>query len=87
MYTCYSPYSLQGSVLGPVLFLCFINDLPDVVQGIIKVFADDTKIYSCIQNVQGFEKLQEDLDKLCDWSHKWKLSFNAGKCKVMHIGI
>lgn len=76
----------QGSVLGPVLFLCFINDLPDVVEGIVKVFADDSKVYSCVKTEDDYERLQADLDKLCDWSSKWKLSFNASKCKVMHIG-
>jgi hypothetical protein len=76
----------QGSVLGPVLFLCFINDLPDVVNGIVKIFADDTKIYSNVNTTTQCDELQQDLDNLCDWSSKWKLSFNAKKCKVMHIG-
>lgn len=76
----------QGSVLGPVLFLCFINDLPQVVEGIVKIFADDTKIYSAISDPQQCEKLQQDLDNLCNWSTESKLSFNASKCKVMHIG-
>ena len=76
----------QGNVLGPILFLCFINDLPDVVSGIVKTFADDTKLYSQVPNIEESENLLVDLDKLCDWSEKWKLSFNADKCMVMHIG-
>ena len=76
----------QGSVLGPILFLCFINDLPDVVSGIVKIFADDTKIYSHVPNQDLCDKLQTDLDNLCKWSDEWKLSFNVKKCKVLHIG-
>ena len=76
----------QGSVLGPVLFITFINDLPDTVSGLVKIFADDSKIYSAVGEDQQQQNLQYDLDKLCDWSRKWKLSFNATKCKVMHFG-
>jgi hypothetical protein len=80
----------QGSVLGPVLFVTFINDLPDIVSGLVKIFADDSKIYSSVENEQQQQVLQNDLhvDRLhvCDWSRKWKLSFNATKCKVMHFG-
>ncbi|CAG2209440.1 unnamed protein product [Mytilus edulis] len=55
----------QGSVLGPVLFLIFINDLPDVVEGIVKVFADDCKVYSKVSSDYERCKLQENLDRLC----------------------
>ncbi|CAG2205157.1 unnamed protein product [Mytilus edulis] len=60
--------------------------MPDAVAGLIKVFADDTKVYSSVINEQQHQDLQDDLDRLCDWSRKWKLSFNASKCKVMHFG-
>jgi len=76
----------QGSVLGPILFLSFINDLPDTVTGLVKIFADDSKIYFSVINEQQHHNLQDDLDRLCDWSRKWKLCFNASKCKVMHFG-
>lgn len=76
----------QGSVLGPVLFLVFINDLPDVVKGLVKIFADDTKLYGKAGNQVDHLQMQRDLDSLCDWSDKWKLRFNASKCKVMHLG-
>jgi hypothetical protein len=76
----------QGSVLGPILFLSFINDLPDTVTGLVKIFADDSKIYFSVINEQQHQNLQDDLDRLCDWSRKWKLCFNASKCKVMHFG-
>ena len=76
----------QGSVLGPVLFLCFINDQPNVVEGIVKIFADDTKLYACVSKEEKCEALQKDLDNLCNWSEWWKLSFNSKKCKVLHVG-
>ena len=76
----------QGSVLGPTLFLIFINDLPETIANLVKIFADDTKVYSIINDNQDIESLQNDLDNLAEWSNKWKLGFNAKKCKSMHIG-
>ena len=76
----------QGSVLGPALFILFINDLPDTVRSSIKIFADDTKIYSSVSGSNGFEQLQKDLDAVTDWSIRWQLPFNEEKCKVLHLG-
>lgn len=76
----------QGSVLGPTLFLIFINDLPDIVNNLVKIFADDTKIYTVINSETDCESLQRELDNLSEWSDTWKLGFNAKKCKSMHIG-
>ena len=73
----------QGSVLGPLLFILFINDLPDNLNSICKIFADDTKIYSDTSNSA---LLQNDLYKLFKWSSDWQLNFNISKCKVMHVG-
>ena len=73
----------QGSILGPVLFTIFINDLPDCVESSCKVFADDTKIYNKTKNNR---LLQNDLNKLQDWTNIWNLYFNTDKCKVMHVG-
>ena len=76
----------QGSVLGPLLFVIFINDMPDVVKkSICKLFADDCKLYRAIEN-EADTKLQEDLANLERWSNEWQLPFNATKCKVMHFG-
>ena len=58
----------QGSVLGPILFLIFVNDLPDWVINDILMFADDTKIWVKISNMENNKSLQDDLDKLVEWS-------------------
>ena len=75
----------QGSVLGPILFLLYVNDLPNYIKSSCKIFADDTKIYSKVDNNSDAERIQQDLDDLVYWSGTWLLSFNAAKCKVMHI--
>ena len=76
----------QGSVLGPTLFLIFVNDLLDNIQSSGKLFADDAKLYRRIRDIEDKTILQQDLDKLHDWSNKWLLQFNEEKCKVMHVG-
>ena len=76
----------QGSVLGPVLFLIYINDLDNGVQNWILKFADDTKLFGRVRNSEDGRRLQQDLDKLIQWSEDWQMLFNAGKCKVMHFG-
>ena len=75
----------QGSVLGPCLFLIFINDLPHVVQSNISLFADDTKLY-VKANVEAFTRqLQDDLSKLDAWSNQWQLRFNPEMCAVFRL--
>jgi hypothetical protein len=54
----------QGSVLGPILFTIYINDLPDVVKNVAKLFADDTKLYTTVNNTNDEIKLQGDIDRL-----------------------
>ena len=76
----------QGAVLAPLLFLIYVNDLPDWIVSEIKMFADDTKIWRVIRNEKDMELLQEDLDSLSRWTEKWKLRLNVEKCKLMHIG-
>ena len=76
----------QGSVLGPLLFLIFINDLDDGILSKLKKFADDTKLYREISCRKDCNILQEDLDKLVSWSEEWKMLFNVDKCSVMHMG-
>jgi hypothetical protein len=76
----------QGSVIGPLLFLIYVNELPNLVSCGMKMFADDTKLYRVIKQDNDISTLQEDLDNLSGWSRDWLLKFNAGKCKTMHIG-
>ncbi|KAK3108052.1 hypothetical protein FSP39_000221 [Pinctada imbricata] len=76
----------QGTVLGPILFLIYINDLPEAVENAVKLFADDTKLYGQVNNLSDEIKMQQDITKLTNWSDKWLLKFNADKCKHMHIG-
>ena len=75
----------QGSVLGPILFLVYINDSEEGVTGSILKFADDTKLFRKTKEI-GDKKLQDDIDKLVKWSEKWQMLFNVGKCKCLHTG-
>ena len=77
---------LQGSVLGPILFLIYVNDIPETVNSNVKMFANDTKIFRTLKNKSDCEILQANLDNLIDWSNRWYLTFNTSKCKRMHIG-
>ena len=74
----------QGSVIGPLLFVLYINDLPDVVEAEVYLFADDTKIFCKILE-NGSSSLQEYLNRLQKWSDTWLLKFHPDKCKVMKI--
>ena len=76
----------QGSVLGPILFLVFINDLPDLAVTTVRLFADDAKTYSSINTDNDVENLQCTTDKFYDWSIKWDMNFNEKKCKRLHLG-
>ena len=76
----------QGSVLGPLLFVAFINDIDADILCRAKKFADDTKLYSEVSSKGDSEKFQMDLDKVFSWSQEWQMLFNIDKCKVMHIG-
>ena len=77
----------QGSVLGPLLFILYVNDLPAALQCPIKLFADDAKIYQSASRVPSDgQVLQTDLDVAVAWSTKWLLPFNKAKCSTLHFG-
>ena len=78
----------QGSVLGPILFVVFINDMPNVVDSLCQLFADDAKLFRNVnlRENENTSKLQVDINNMTEWSTKWQLLFNTGKCKVLHIG-
>ena len=73
----------QGSVLGPTLFLLYINDLPDSVLKSSRLFADDTAVYSQIKSPIDQEQLQADLDSLAKWEDKWDMQFHPAKCTTL----
>ena len=73
----------QGTVLGPLLFLIYINDLPNDISATVRLFADDCVLYSNIKPHQDATRLQDDLDKLSTWENKWQMQFNPQKCFVL----
>ena len=76
----------QGSVLGLILFLVYINDLEEGATGKILKFADDTKLFTKTKEIGDKQKLQDDIDKLVKWSEKWQMLFHFGKGKCLHAG-
>ena len=78
----------QGSVLGPLLFVLYINDLPShILFSSSLLFADDCKCISRISSLNDCHNLQQDLNSLYDWSCEWRLPFNSNKCKSMHVSL
>ena len=70
----------QGSVLGPILFLIYVNDIPETVNYSIKMFADDTKLFRTVKTIDDCNILQNDLNTLSQRTNDWLLSFNVDKC-------
>ena len=75
----------QGSVLGPILFLIFINDLRDNLKSSVRLFADDCVLYRNIHSLQDCLILQKDLDSLGIWEADWQMKFNVAKCHSMRV--
>ena len=75
----------QGSVLGPILFLIFINDISKDITSTVRLFADDTIIYRSISSDADCAILQKDLNALDAWSVEWQMEFHPSKCNVIHI--
>ena len=76
----------QGSVVGPMLFVMYINDLPDVCTSNVKLFADDTKLFTRSDDEAATTAMQEDLNRLQQWSNDWLLRFHPQKCSVLKLG-
>ena len=78
----------QGTVLGPLLFRVYINDLPSTIHSNVRHFADDYIVYPDITNTRDTEILQDDLDTLVKLENDWQMSFNASKCfQVRHMDL
>jgi len=67
----------QGSVLRPLLFISYINDMPETVSSFIYMYADDTKVVREVTTGRDCEELQADLDSIQHWSEKWQMKFNS----------
>ena len=78
---------VQGSVLGGTLFDIFINDIVKcVLDALVLLFADDTKVAQQVRNEEDRNRMQENIDRLHQWAETWGMSFNASKCKILHVG-
>jgi hypothetical protein len=75
----------QGSVLGPLLFLVFINVLPECVSSSTRLFADDCIVYRAIESAEDSKNLQDDLKELEKWEKKWGMDFHPEKCNILHV--
>jgi hypothetical protein len=76
----------QGSVLGPLLFVLYINDLPEYVEDTCKLYADDSKLISIVETMESVARTQRSVDGITEWTKRWLVRLNAKKCVVMHFG-
>ena len=76
----------QGSILGPLLFIGYVNDIPQTLSS-TRLFADDCAIHRKVPSQLNCQSLQEDLSRLSMWCQKWQLPLNAKKCKAMCITL
>jgi hypothetical protein len=75
----------QGSVIGPLLFIIYINDLPDKIKSKCRLFADDSLLYRKIKSERDKQELQLDLEEVINWCNAWQMELNVEKCEHMHI--
>nr|VZI18198.1 unnamed protein product [Spirometra erinaceieuropaei] len=76
----------QGSVLGPILFLIYVDDPARALDCEVAIFADDMKIWSVIRGPADENRLQMNLNRLEEWSNRWLLRFNVAKCSILRLG-
>ena len=75
----------QGTVLAPLLFLCYINDITSKISSKIKLYADDVLIYRTINSKEDCRILQSDLSVLQNWALTWQMHFNPSKCELIRV--
>ena len=76
----------QGTILGPVLFILYVNNISSGILSTVKLYADDTKVYREISDIaRDTSILQSDLFYLRNWSEVWQLNFKAKKCEIMRV--
>ena len=75
----------QGTVLGPLMFLIYINDIGVNIKSHIRLFVDDTLLYATVSSKDDSNTLQQDLESLVAWTKLWQMSFNCDKCKILRV--
>ena len=75
----------QGTVLGPLLFILYLNDLQEGISSQVRLLADDCILYREINTLNDCQDLQKDVNSLCNWESKWHMKFNIDKCYIMHV--
>ena len=75
----------KGSVLGPILFVIYINDLPDLITSKLRLFADDMAVYLTVESPSDGQVLQKDLDTLSELESRWDMEFNPSKCHMVRV--
>ena len=78
-------FKRSSSRLSPILFLVYINNLPEEVKATVRLFADDTIMYMTMTSASDAPSLQKDLDRLAAWEKKWQMEFHPHKCSVLRI--
>ena len=81
----YQGSHMQGSILGPLLFILYINDLPSAICSPIKIFADDVAMHCSVQSNSDCSVFQHDLDLIAAWCSKWQMGLNLSRCEPLCI--